>query len=275
LENRIEKIFQNYFRNKKVVIAFSGNLNSTVLYELVSKSAKKVIPVIIKSRLQPVSEIKDAIKYLTKKKKKYKIIGFDPLDYQEIIKNDPKRCYYCKKAIFKSIIEEIKNEQPDFIIEDSSFSDLDAFNSSIEALREMGIKSPFIELKITKDQILALAQEMKLDIVDNPSYTCLATRIPYGKKINVEVLNKVEEAEKIIKKIFPVKILRVRDHGDIARIEVTKEDLHFFLDSSDISDRIEELKELGFKYITLDLEAYRQGSLNVPLPEKIPIPSDN
>ena len=84
LVSDIEKKFQDYFRNKKVVIAFSGNLNSTVLYELASKNAKKVIPVIIKSRLQPVSEIKEAIKYLTKKKKKYKIIGFDPLEHPKI-----------------------------------------------------------------------------------------------------------------------------------------------------------------------------------------------
>ena len=172
-------------------------------------------------------------------------------------------------------MEETKNEQPDLIIEDSFLSDSDDFHSSLEALRELGIKSPFIELDISKDQILSLAQEMKLDIADSQSYTCLATRIPYGKKINVEVLNKVEEAEKIIKNIFPVRIVRVRDHGDIARIEVTKEDLHFFLDSTDISYLIDELKGLGFKYITIDLEAYRQGSLNIPLPDKIPIPSDN
>jgi len=275
LVKEIEKKFQEYFKNKKVVLAFTGNLNSIILFELVSKSAKNVTPVIIKSRLQPVSEIKEAIKYLTKKKKKYKIIGFDPMEHPEITRNDPKRCYYCRKIIFRKIIEETKNERPDFIIEASTLSDLDDFHTGLEALREIGIKSPFIELKITEEKILVLAQKMGIDIANTASYTCLATRIPYGKKIDVEVLNKVEEAEKIIKDTFPIRIVRVRDHGEIARIEVTKEDLHFFLESSDISELIDELKELEFKYITVDLEAYRHGSLNIPLPDQIPIPSDN
>ena len=261
--SRLEK----YFRNKKVIIAFSGGLDSTVLLEIASKSATKILPVVIKSTLQPAAEIKNAIEYLTRSKRKYKILGVNPLEHPEISNNNPRRCYYCKKLIFQTIIEETKKSDFDFIVEGSNISDLSDYRPGLEALAELGIRSPYLKLKITKEEIKEISKLLNLEVKDKPATTCLATRVPYGNKLSEEKLNRIDIAENIIRDTFPVFNLRVRDHGDVARIEVSMQDMHFFFEKDKMDRIVKKLKTLGFNYITLDLEGYRQGSMNVPIPK--------
>lgn len=262
--SRLEK----YFRNKKVVIAFSGGLDSTVLLEIAAKSASKVLPVIVKSTLQPAIEIKGAIEYLTKNKMKYELLGINPLEHPEVVKNDPRRCYYCKKLIFQTIIEETKKYSYDTIVEGSNVTDLSDYRPGLEALKELGIQSPYLKLNISKEEIKEVAKLLNLEVKDKPATTCLATRIPYGNNLSEEKLNRVDVAESIIREAFPVFDLRVRDHGDVARIEVSVQDMHYFFERSKLETVVEKLKKLDFNYIALDLEGYKQGSMNVPIPRK-------
>ncbi|NPD89836.1 MAG: ATP-dependent sacrificial sulfur transferase LarE [Asgard group archaeon] len=262
--SRLEK----YFLDKKVIIAFSGGLDSTVLLEIALQSASKVLPVIVKSTLQPAAEIKHAENYLARTKIKYEIFGVNPLEHPEVVENDPRRCYYCKRLIFQTIIEETKKYNYDFIAEGSNVTDLSDYRPGLEALKELRIQSPYLKLKITKEEIKKIAKKLNLEVKDKPATTCLATRIPYGNKLSEEKLNRIDIAESIIKSTFPVFNLRVRDHGDVARIEVSMQDMHYFFEKGKLEKIINKLKDLGFDYIALDLEGYRQGSMNISIPKK-------
>lgn len=260
---------ERYFKNKKVVVAFSGGLDSTVLLKIASRSASKVLPVIVKSTLQPVADIKNAIEYLTKNKMKYELLGINPLEHPKIIDNNPRRCYFCKKLIFQTIIQETKKYNYETIVEGSNVTDLSDYRPGLDALKELGIQSPYLKLNITKDEIIKVAHLLKLEVKDKPASTCLATRIPYGNQLSEEKLNRIDIAENIIRSTYPVFNLRVRDHGDLARIEVSKQDMNYFFERDKVEEIVEKLKKLGFNYIALDLEGYRQGSLNIPIPRNI------
>ncbi|MHA1954308.1 MAG: ATP-dependent sacrificial sulfur transferase LarE [Candidatus Heimdallarchaeaceae archaeon] len=261
--SRLEK----YFQGKKVILAFSGGLDSTVLLEIALQSASKVLPVIVKSTLQPAAEIKHALEYLTRAKVKYEILGVNPLEHPEVVENDPRRCYYCKKLIFQTIIEETKKYNYDFIAEGSNVTDLSDYRPGLEALKELDIKSPYLKLRIAKEEIKNIARKLNLEVRDKPATTCLATRIPYGNKLSEEKLNRIDKAESIIRESFPVFNLRVRDHGDVARIEVSTQDMHYFFEKEKLEKIINKFKDLGYDYIALDLEGYRMGSMNIPIPE--------
>ncbi len=252
-----------YFKDKKVVIAFSGGIDSTVLLEFALQSAKEVLAVTVKSSLVPMDEMDFAVRYLQSRDIPYRLLQVNPLDHPNVAKNDIKRCYYCKRLIFESIIDETKEFKPDIIVEGSNISDLSDYRPGMEAVKELSIKSPFLELNISKKEIRGLSKIMSLEISEKPATTCLATRIPYGQEITEERLKKIELAESIIKEILPISVLRVRDHKEIARIEVLEEDMMKIMKSDHRNLIREKLKQLDFSYITLDLGGYKQGSMNI------------
>ncbi|MCE7741747.1 MAG: ATP-dependent sacrificial sulfur transferase LarE [Candidatus Heimdallarchaeota archaeon] len=262
INNHIENL-SNYFKNKKVVIAYSGGLDSTVLLEFAMQNAKEVHAITVKSSLVPQDEQDFAVEYLEARNIQFKVLQLDPLQHPKVVNNDERRCYYCKKLIFESIIEESKNFKPDIIIEGSNTTDLSDYRPGLDAIKELKVNSPFLEFQISKSEIRGLAQILSLDIAEKPATTCLATRIPYGHMITEGKLEKIEAAEKIIKDAIPVSVLRVRDHGEIARIEVSAEDFEKFFDIQIRNSIKENLKELGFSYITLDISGYKQGSMNI------------
>ena len=241
-------------------------MDSTVLLELAMQTAKEVLPVTIKSSLVPSFELDYATKYLEEKKLHFIVHYVDPLKTKEVKHNDKKRCYYCKKLIFESIIDVTRKFSPDIIVEGSNVSDLSDYRPGLEAVKELLIRSPFLDLNINKKQIRELANDLKLHISKKPATTCLATRIPYGQLINEDRLKRIEEAESIIKQVLDIKLLRVRDHNEIARIEVSEDKISLFLDKDKRKTIIKGLKNLGFSYVTVDLVGYKQGSMNINIP---------
>lgn len=257
-----------FFKNKKVVVAISGGLDSTVLFELAKKSAEKSLGIIVKTAFLHEHEFQNALDYLNNQNNDFRIVEADLFKHPRITENDRNRCYYCKKAIFSSIIDSIKDYDYGFIVDGSNFSDLSDYRPGIRALEELGIKSPFIEFKITKNTIRQMAKHLNLDVANKPATTCLATRIPYNSTISVDKLARIEKAEKIIRNLVNVNNLRVRDHDTIARIEVAEEDLEILL-RRDIRTKInEELKKIGYLYVAIDIEGYKQGSLNQTIRRK-------
>lgn len=258
----IEKI-KSYFKGKTVVIAFSGGVDSTVLLNLALQSAEKVLAVTVKSTLVPGDELAGAMNYLDKNKIQYKIISINLFDHPEVVENNPRRCYFCKRAIFQQIIENTAEFKPDFIVEGSNVSDLDDYRPGMEAIKELGIKSPFLDFQINKDEIRKLAAYLNLDVFKKPATTCLATRIPYGDKLEKEKILRIERAEYFIRDLLDIQILRVRDHGDVARIEINPQKFKLFFEDETREEITEYLKELGYKYVSLDLQGYNQGSMNI------------
>ncbi len=189
------------------------------------------------------------------------------MDDKNFISNPPERCYYCKKELFSKLIELAAQQKVNYVADGSNYSDMGDFRPGMKAASELGIRSPLQEAEFTKEEIRILSKEMNLSTWDKPSTTCLATRFPYGTEITREGLSKVEIAENFLMDLG-LKQLRVRVHGDIARIEVPRSDMYIFLNENISMKVIEKFKSLGYIYITLDIQGYRTGSMNESLKEK-------
>ena len=170
-------------------------------------------------------------------------------------RNELDRCYYCKRAIFgriRNLAEELGIKA---VFDGTNVSD--GQRPGLRALKELGIYSPWAETGFSKEKIRKIAIDLGLSVSEKMPQSCLATRIPYGERITPERLLRIERAERIVRELTNVRLLRVRDHGGIARIEVARDERFSFFDTSKMDRISEELKKLGFRYVTLDLEGYR------------------
>jgi pyridinium-3,5-biscarboxylic acid mononucleotide sulfurtransferase len=266
MESRDEKVIRLDSILKELnsfVVAFSGGVDSTFLLHrahTVRKSA--VIGITIRTPYIPSREINDAIEFTSSFGIKHKIID---IAFPEIIKNNPvDRCYSCKKTIFTDLLHFAKEYKYPYVTDGTNADDIKEYRPGIQALKELGIRSPLLEAGLTKQDIRDLSQEADLDIWDKPAMACLLTRIPYDTEVEEGVLRLVEEAENLLlEQGFPG--TRVRIHGDLARIECLPGYLEKIVRNPDKEQIISKLKKIGFRYVSLDLEGYRTGSSN---PEK-------
>lgn len=254
---------------KSVLVAYSGGVDSTFLLKIAQEELKdRVLAITIKSEIHPLSEITVAKKMAQKLKVKHLIINNEILFNKEFINNPKERCYICKKELFSQINEIVKRHNLNFVLDGSNYDDLDDYRPGMKAVRELKVRSPLQETLLNKDDIRLLSKEMDLPTWNKPSNSCLATRIPYGDKITLEKLKRIEQAEEFIHNLG-IEQVRVRCHNNLARIEVKEEDLLYLL-KEDLRKRIiPQFKKLGFVYITLDLQGYRSGSMNEGLKEKV------
>jgi pyridinium-3,5-biscarboxylic acid mononucleotide sulfurtransferase len=193
----------------------------------------------------------------------HKIIEYNELENTEFIKNDSSRCFHCRNELADNLIKIATGEDFQLIVDGSNIDDLNDYRPGMLALHKKGIKSPLIETGFNKKDIRRVAEDNKLSIFDKPSNACLASRISKNIEITPLKLKRIENCESIIKKIFRVKQVRVRDHGDLARIEVEKEELIKLFDLSKLTQIELPFKEYGFKHITIDIEGYKKSGLIV------------
>jgi len=180
---------------------------------------------------------------------------------EEIRFNPSDRCYICKKAIFKMIKDVAGRNNIKWVLDGTNADDTKDYRPGIRALKELGIKSPLLENNITKEEIRAFSKELKLETWEKPAYACLLSRIPYGDEIKIKELDKVQASERCLMDLGFIGV-RVRNHKDIARIELQKEDMDRFFNEDIIEKVTKRLKEYGYKHVTLDLNGYKMGSLN-------------
>ena len=243
----------------KLAVAFSGGVDSTyLLYKAHEVLGDDAIAVTVKSLVLTFEEFERTTEFCDKIGAKQIVIDFDVFSVPEFENNPPDRCYYCKKKIFSSI----KEAAPGYVVADgSNVDDQGDYRPGMRAVKELEIMSPLKDSGLTKTDIRELSKEAGLPTWDMPSAACLASRIAYGEKITAESLMRVAYAEKIIKDMG-FEGIRVRVHGDLARIEAMPEDIPLLSYVHTREEISSELKRLGFKYVTIDIDGYRTGSMN-------------
>jgi uncharacterized protein len=248
-----------------VLIAFSGGVDSTFLLKVAYDVLEnKVVAATASSETYPVSELEAAKRIAQKLGVKHLVIQTEELSKRDFVKNSPQRCYFCKRELFSRLNKAAKEQGLNYVADASNYDDLADFRPGMQAGQELGIKSPLKEARLTKAEIRSLSHKMNLPTWNKPSLACLASRIPYGTRIIREKLKRVDEGERFLRSLG-IRQLRIRDHDGIARIEVAQEEMSLFWQKNLVNRVIDKLKNLGYTYVTLDLEGYRPGSMNEPL----------
>jgi len=265
-ESKSEKLNSILKSLDSAIVAFSGGVDSSFLLYRAHKIKKTgIIAITIKTPYIPNQEIEEAAEFTKKYGIKHKILN---ISFPEIIRHNPiERCYLCKKTLFSQITDFAQKNNVKHILDGSNSDDTGEFRPGMRALKEMGIRSPLLESGLTKREIRELLHSEGLSIWDKPAMACLLTRIPYNTEIKPEMLKMIEEAEYILfEKGYPG--TRVRVHEDIARIECLPGYLEKIIKDQEREHIVSSLKKIGFRYVSLDLEGYRTGSLNPEKTEK-------
>ncbi len=263
MKYKLKSLRDNIKKYGRVIVAFSGGVDSSFLLSVSAEALGKenVLAVTAYSDIHDESELDSARKIAEKIGVRHLTIKTDELGDPVFVNNPPDRCYFCKKSVFSRLIAISKENNTNAVFDGSNADDTSDYRPGYKACIELGIKSPLLEEGITKSEIREFSREMNLPTWDMPSSPCLASRIPYGEQITKEKLEAIAKAEKFLRSLG-FRILRVRHHGDIARIEISENDLSRFM-QDDIRKKADSyLKSLGFKWITVDIAGFKSGSLN-------------
>lgn len=264
------RIIKNFFKGKKILVAFSGGIDSTLILYLAKEYGNEVKGVLIHSPLTPTQEINQAKQFSVLLKVPLIIHEFNSLLISEIHENLPNRCYHCKKGILEIMNDIAKKEEYDLIIDGTNYSDLNLHRPGLLALKESNVKSPLAEGKFTKSDIISLTQILSLPSENISSQACLASRIPFNMEITEDLLTKIDKAEIFLRKqikdsSIPV---RVRVHKLLpsnhllARIESSAR-LIELINNKGIREEIDSsLKKLGFTLVTIDISGFSSGSMD-------------
>ncbi|HUU52228.1 MAG: ATP-dependent sacrificial sulfur transferase LarE [Candidatus Aminicenantaceae bacterium] len=253
---------------RSVLVAFSGGVDSTFLVKVAQDVlGDQIFAVIASSESYPKKETQGAIELANKLNIPHMVIRTRELDNPDFSNNPPDRCYHCKTELFSRMKEIAAKKGISFVLDGSNFDDMDDYRPGLLACEELGIKSPLKEVGLGKEEIRVLSKQMDLPTWNKPSLACLASRFPYNSEIDKASLEQVAKAEEYLWSLGFSQV-RVRHHDQIARVEVDPEGVHRLLEPDLRAKIVENLKRLGYAYVTLDLAGYRTGSMNEPLSEE-------
>jgi uncharacterized protein len=248
---------------ESAVIAFSGGVDSSLLLKVSRETLPdRILAVTARSATTPAHELAEAVGLARELGVRHLVIDTDELSLPEFADNPPDRCYICKKRRFTALTALAREHGLACLADGSNLDDEQDYRPGRRALQELGVKSPLKAASLSKSEVRRLSRALGLASWDKPAYACLATRIPYGSPLTPEKLRQVDAAEDYIRELGLSRQVRVRHYGETARLEVAPGDVANFLKEEPRQRVVAFLKELGFRFVTLDLEGYRMGSLN-------------
>lgn len=266
IKNADLSILTEWFRanGDSAVVALSGGVDSAVVALAAAKAfGTRAVAITADYKTLASEELAAAKRVANEIGIDHRIIQYSELDNPEFVKNDSMRCYYCRFELGTHLRTEAQREGIHLVVDGTNADDLKDYRPGIKALRENGIRSPLAELGVSKQQVRNIAHRFGLSVHDRPSNACLASRIPRGVPVTFEKLKRIEDAEVMAKSVLGVRQLRVRDHGEIARIEVATDEMTKLFDVAKLAILNTKLKELGFRFVSFDAGGYRTGNLVV------------
>lgn len=258
---KVRTLMESLERLGSVVVALSGGVDSSVLLAAAAEACERVVAVTASSPIHPGRELEQARRIVRIVGCEHKILRGRELDNPDFTRNPLDRCYQCKRELFVKLKKLAGQLRLSAVVEGSNVDDLSDFRPGEKALLELGIVSPLRQANLAKSEVRELARWMELPNAGQPASACLASRFPYGVEITADALGRVERLEDILTEMGFSQV-RVRYHVDLVRIEVEPEGLRRFCDTGLRDSIIQAARREGFRYVTLDLQGYRRGSLN-------------
>jgi pyridinium-3,5-biscarboxylic acid mononucleotide sulfurtransferase len=266
LESKVSLLRESLHRLGRVLVAYSGGVDSAYLAWITRQElGTDVLAIIADSASLARTQLADALAFAKEQDIPVEVIATSELDRPEYIRNDGQRCFHCKDELF-TVMEEVRVARGfDTIAYGVNLDDQGDFRPGQQAARQHHVAAPLLDAGLTKEEIRELARQAGLRIWDKPASACLSSRIEYGRPVTREALAVVEQGEDAIRALG-FRQFRVRHHGEIVRIEIAREELERALDPAMAAEFTRIFKGLGFKFVTLDLEGFRSGSMNSLLP---------
>lgn len=247
-----------------ICVAFSGGVDSSLLLKMACEASfhtgKKVYAVTMDTVLHPQTDLYTAEAVAKETGAEHVVLHINELTDARIKNNPRERCYLCKKALYTKMEEFARSKNISVLIDGTNEDDLHVYRPGLKAVRELGVYTPLADCGLTKKEVRKLAEEYGISVAERPSSPCLATRLPYGAEIDLALLKRIDRGEEYLRSLGFGDV-RLRVHGEILRMEINQEDFPYVLEKRE--KLLPNLKKVGCSYITLDMEGFRSGSMDI------------